>query len=365
MPSLSRRRFVLSALAATLIAPLAARAERYRTKPKAAPAKAPAVIPWRPHPAVACSGNGHPRALERTLEMLASGADTLDAAVAGVNVLEDDPTEMSVGLGGLPNEDGVVELDASCMHGPTHEAGAVAALRNVRNASSVARDVLWHSSHVLLVGEGALRFARARGYAEEELLTEAGRKAWLHWKASHSKSDDWLEPHEKKPWLVAPGGATGTTGTINMNVCNAKGEVSGVTSTSGLSWKIPGRVGDSPIIGAGLYVRGNVGAAGSTGVGETVIVAGGAHAVVDGMERGMHPADACLAAIRRVLDMNRMPRRWTDGGKVPRFDVQFYAVDVQCRVGGASIFPARMAVADAHGVRLADMPHVFEKPAQS
>lgn len=321
--------------------------------------EAPNFLPTRVHPAIACSVNGLKEAIPRAMAILDSGGDTLDAAVEGVECVENDPNDQSVGYGGLPNEEGIVELDSCCMHGPSNNAGAVASLRSIRNPSHVARDVLWKTDHVLIVGEGALRFARAMGYTEENLLTEASRKAWLKWKRSLSNRDDWLEPWEKRPELKKTGKAgKRETGTINFNVCNAKGEVSGCTTTSGLSWKIPGRVGDSPIIGAGLYVDGRFGAAGSTGRGEAVIITCGAHTVVEGLRAGMHPKDACLRGARRVAEMNTMPYLLKKNGDV-NFQVKFYAVDVKGRHGGAALYPAKYACADAKGARLEDCATIY------
>ncbi len=266
---------------------------------------------------------------------------------------------MSVGYGGLPNAEGVVELDSCCMHGPTNNAGSVASLRNIKNPSRVARDVLWYTDHVMLVGEGALRFARMMGHREENLLTEAARKRWLKWKLSHSRNDDWLEEHERRPHLKSEGRKEKReTGTINFNCCNDRGEVSGVTTTSGLAWKIPGRIGDSPIIGAGLHVDGKVGAAGSTGRGEAVIVACGAHTVVEALRRGMHPTDACLHGVKRVRDMNRMAYLLKPDGR-PTFQVNFYAVDVKGRTGGAAIYPTQYAAGDKKGARLVDSATLY------
>ncbi len=307
--------------------------------------------------AIACSSNGLPYITE-ALEKLEKGQDTLDVAVEAVNHVESDPKDMSVGYGGLPNAEGIVELDSCCMHGPTNNAGSVGSLRNIKNPSRVARDVLWHTDHVMLVGEGALRFARMMGHKEENLLTEAARKRWLHWKLSHSQKDDWLEPHEKRPKMKKEKDGKRETGTINFNCCNAKGEVSGVTTTSGLAWKIPGRVGDSPIIGAGLYVDGKIGSAGSTGMGECVIVSCGAHTVVEALRRGMHPKDACLHGVKRAAEMNRMPNRVNKKGR-PSFQVNFYAVDVKGQVGGAAIYPTRYAKGDAQGAKLCDSASLY------
>lgn len=319
---------------------------------------APTVLKSRVHPAVVCSANGYPHAIDKAVRMMADGADTLDAAVAGVAIVEDDPRDDSVGYGGLPNEEGIVELDASCMHGPSNNAGSVASLRNIKNPAAVARDVLWYTDHVMLVGEGALRFARARGYKETDLLTDESRKKWLDWKAKLSREDDWLEPQEKRPASRPAQAEERKTGTINFSVCNEKGEVSGCTTTSGLAFKIPGRVGDSPIIGAGCYVDGKVGAGGATGRGEAVIICCGGHTIVEAMRAGKHPTDACVMAIKRLLEMNTMPYLWKDGK--PLFRVNFYALDVQGRVGSASVYPSQFGCHDQQGTRRADCAHVLE-----
>jgi len=206
-------------------------------------------------PVIIASGNGGP-ACDKALELLRQGAGPLDAVVAGINLVEDDPEDHSVGYSGLPNEDGVVELDACVMDGPTHKAGAVASLRNIRNPSSVAKLVLRRTDHVLLVGEGALRFAKAHGFKEQELLTDESRRIWLRWKESHSDVDDWLRPEvgEEPARQKEQRRRERIDGTITCMALTPNGDLAGCTSTSGLSFKIPGRVGDSPIIGAGLYV---------------------------------------------------------------------------------------------------------------
>ncbi len=217
--------------------------------------------------------------------MIQSGTDTLEAVVAGVETVENDPRDTSVGYGGLPNEDGVVELDAAVMHGPRHRAGSVASLRNIKNPAQVAMKVLNYTDHELLVGEGALRFAKAFGFTEENLLTERARRIWLRWKQTLSDKDDWLSeiPESVDPETAAffrqnsiPVQVAGKTqlrfrrptGTIHCSAMNAQGDISCTTTTSGLAFKIPGRVGDSPIIGAGLYVDNEIGSCGSTGRGK-------------------------------------------------------------------------------------------------
>lgn len=180
-------------------------------------------------------------ATRRAYQMIADGHDTLDAVVAGVSLVEDDPNDTTVGLGGLPNEDGVVELDAAVMHGPTHRAGGVAALRNVRSAARLAQLVMEQTDHVLLVGEGALRFARAQGFVEENLLTEKARKIWLYWRQTRSDNDDWLPPPKEKLDPEVRKFFERPTGTIHCAAINAKDDLSCTTSTSGLALKLPGQ----------------------------------------------------------------------------------------------------------------------------
>ncbi|MFB3827435.1 MAG: N(4)-(beta-N-acetylglucosaminyl)-L-asparaginase [Bryobacteraceae bacterium] len=303
-----------------------------------------AALPAAAHMAAAkaiviSSANGL-RACQRAMEVLRSGGDTLDAVIAGVNINEEDPEDSSVGYGGLPNEEGVVELDASVMHGPSRRAGAVGALRNIKTPSKVAKLVMEQTDHIMLVGEGALRFARAQGFKEENLLTEKSRQAWLAWKQSQRDSgghNNWgpgLDaPRPKKTAWIEEVVAHPPTGTINCLALNAKGEMSGVTTTSGLAWKIPGRVGDSPIIGAGLYVDQDVGAAGSTGRGEENIRVAGAHTIVENMRHGMSPADACLDVLKRIA------RNFdNDRAILEKFDINFYALRRDGAYAGASLW---------------------------
>jgi N4-(beta-N-acetylglucosaminyl)-L-asparaginase len=280
------------------------------------------------------------------------GTDTLDAAVEGVKIQELDPADNSVGYGGLPNENGIVQLDASCMHGPTRRAGAVAALEGIKTPSEIARLVLKYTDHVLLVGEGAKRFALSYGYKEEELLTPESRQLWLAWRANRGREDDWLDVPENEPLVARP------TGTINLNVVNAKGEVSSVTTTSGLAWKIPGRAGDSPIIGAGQYTDNDVGAAGSTGRGEANIMACGGFLTVEGMRRGLKPTDACVETLKRVVRLT--PARLLKEGR-PSFNLSFYAVNKQGDFGSASLYPARYAAHDSRSGALRDTAYLYER----
>lgn len=343
---------------------------------------APAVLRPRATPVAVASSNGIP-AVETALEELAGGASTVEAVVAGVNRVELDPDDMSVGYGGLPNADGVVQLDSSVMHGPTRGAGAVGALEGFRTPSRVALDVMRHTDHVFLVGEGARRFALSMGHEPQELLTEAARRRWVSWRARLSEADDYLVPEESgEPMGGDPSGgpdpeledwellevglldsADGVRpwGTINCNIVSPEGDVSGVTTTSGLFFKIPGRVGDSPIIGAGLYVDNDVGACGSTGRGEAVIKTCGSHSVVELMRQGMSPTDACLEALRRIARFTVEDRLTDDEGR-PAFNVNYYAVNRDGEWGGAAIWSgARFAVNVDGDARHQDSAYLYER----
>jgi len=297
----------------------------------------PRHMPSRP---LAIASNNGLGATALAVERMKQGHDTLDAIIAGVNLVEDDPNDHTVGYGGLPNEDGVVELDASVMHGPTGRGGAVAALQNIRHPSRVAKLVMERTDHVLLVGEGALRFAKTHGFKEEDLLTDAARERWLHWKETLSNEDDWLPPHtieDRGIGAISPVEFARPTGTINCLGIDTNGDISGCTTTSGLAFKISGRVGDSPIIGAGLYVDNDVGAAGSTGRGEANLLALSSVFIVERMRAGLHPVDACLEACTRIARQTKMKRLLTDDGR-PRFDVRFYALNKRGEHGAASIW---------------------------
>ncbi|MBI4603263.1 MAG: N(4)-(beta-N-acetylglucosaminyl)-L-asparaginase [Planctomycetes bacterium] len=312
-------------------------------------------VPSRGVVAAVSSGNGL-RATARAVELVRQGADTLDAAVAGVNIVEEDPEDASVGYGGLPNEEGVVELDACVMHGPTWSCGAVAALQKIKTPSSVARLVMTRTDHVLLVGEGALRFALAHGFEPVNLLTEKARKEWLRWKESRSPIDDWIEPREAEAKMRSR-----PTGTITCLVLDAKGDLSGVTSTSGLAFKLPGRVGDSPIIGAGLYVDNDAGAAGATGRGEAVITAGGSRIVVENMRRGMSAAEAVRDVLERIARQTLDPRLRDKEGR-PSFDVSLYALKRNGEVASGSLWSGkRFAAHDGETNALRDCFHLFAR----
>ena len=289
-------------------------------------------------PIVIASGNGL-KATARAMELIQQGKDAVEAVVEGVTIVEDDPKDNSVGYGGLPNEDGVVELDASVMHGPTGRSGAVAALQNIRHAAQVAKRVMERTDHVLIVGAGALKFAKAHGFKEENLLTDESREAWLKWKETLSNKDDWLPPHDEKTKDIGAiiKNANRHYGTINCNAIDLKGNISGCTTTSGLAFKIAGRVGDSPILGAGLWVDNEIGAAGSTGRGEANLLACSSVMVVEYMRQGKSPEAACLAACERIAHQTRMRRLLDDDGR-PNFDVRFYAINKRGDYGSASIW---------------------------
>jgi len=345
---------------------------------------------------VISSANGV-AAITRAHAMLTGGADPLDAIVAGVRIVEDDPDDMTVGLGGLPNEEGVVELDSCVMHGPMARSGAVASLRNIKNPVAVAREVARRTDHCLLVGEGALRFAKRLGFKEQNLLTEKAREAWLRWRSRLNRDDDWLQPDEfdlpteghdgRGAALPSPArrGADGgrsparraltlrdhlewidgvpyTTGTIHCSARTSSGDLAGCTTTSGLSWKIPGRVGDSPIIGAGCFTDNAVGSAGGTGRGEAVIQTCGAHTIVTRMDAGDHPTDACLYALKKIADTTKPARLLTDDGR-PNFQVVYYALRKDGAYGSASLWSGRQfAVAGAgSGSRREDCAFLFER----
>lgn len=309
---------------------------------------------------VAVSSRNGLKAVEIAVARMRQGWRPVDAAVAGVEVVENDPKDDSVGLGGLPNEDGVVELDACVMDGPSGLGGAVAALRNIKNPSQVALKVMRRSDHVLLVGEGALRFARAHGFPEENLLTESSRRQWLQWREKMSKIDDWIEPGENGEhgveWFDR---YKDKTGTIHVGAVDGNGDIGGCTTTSGLAFKLAGRVGDSPLLGCGNYVDNDVGVAGATGRGEACILANGGSFIVHQMALGKSPTDACLEACRRVVRLTKVRRLLDQKGR-PDFQVQFYAANKQGELGGAALYPSRYALCDDDGPRLADMAVLFD-----
>lgn len=368
MAELPRRKF-LAATGGLTAFPLWARSLHAQESPKRdLPAKGE-------FPVKAISSANGLESTKRAVQMMKNGADPLDAVVQGVSLVEADPKDTSVGLGGLPNENGIVELDAAVMHGPRHRAGAVAALQNIRHPAQVAQKVLETTDHVLLVADGALAFARANGFKEEELLTERARKIWLHWKQTLSDKDDWLSPPKDEQvsefWrantrsfsiagkrqrrFVRP------TGTIHCSGMNAQGDICCTTTTSGLAFKIPGRVGDSPIIGAGLYVDNEYGSCGSTGRGEANLQNLASFLGVEFMRQGMSPKEAGLETCRRIADHTRRKDLLDDQGR-PTFGLKFYLLDKQGRHAGVTLWgPAKFAVTDQNGTRLEDCEFLYRQ----
>ena len=346
-------------------------------------------------PIVISSANGyHFGATRVAYEKLVGGADTLDAAIAGVNMNETNPDDMSVGYGGLPNENGVVQLDSCVMHGPTMQCGAVGAIERVKTPSLVAKAIMDNTDEIFFVGRGATEFARSMGFEMADMLTDRARRVWVLWRETRSLYDSWgagLDTpdyekmqemkkrgpefayfvHKKAAELGIPKDEQEMAvnavlhpphGTINCQALNAKGEISGVTTTSGLAWKIPGRVGDSPIIGAGNYVDGEVGAGGSTGRGEENIRVAGGHTVVELMRQGKTPMEACLETLRRVQHLFRAyPER------LKKVEIQFYALRVDGAYAAASLWgprppdnrPQQFAVNDGTN-RLEDMAYLLK-----
>jgi N4-(beta-N-acetylglucosaminyl)-L-asparaginase len=352
---LTRRKFIVTSAAAGMLA----------ARHGEAPVRAPQVIPGGVKPVVVSAANGNRfknggpvTCVEKAFQMITQGADVLDAVIAGVNIVELDPEDTSVGYGGLPNADGVVQLDASVMHGPRKRAGAVAALEGVRTPSLVAKAVMDNTDHVLLVGKDAQTFARNLGFKiEADLNTEKSRRLWLEWKRRADPA------HYPDPRSRADAGLRAALamaaeglidpdhlyGTINCNGINTKGEICGVTTTSGLAWKIPGRVGDSPILGAGLYVDTEVGAAGSTGRGESNLFNLSSFLIVEHLRRGMHPKDAALEACKRIKATTVEKRLLDDKGD-PNFNVVFYVLNAKGQYAGVSLLGGpRYAVCTENG----------------
>lgn len=387
----SRRDFLSSALAGSVAVSLRSAHAQQSSENKNTSKRAAKL------PIIICASNGF-NYLDDAYALLAGGGDTLDAALKVVQGPENDPNDESVGLGGHPNEEGVVELDACCMHGPTRTAGSVGGVRNIKNVSLLSNAVRLHTGHVMLVGEGAERFAVAQGFQRENLLTDKSRKEWLLWKETHS---DWWGPSLDKPdwrqrfsrpahadewelriqhmeqvaadigippelrmdairYVIFP-----PTGTIHCSALNEKNEISGCTTTSGLAWKIPGRVGDSPIIGAGCYTDQDVGSAGATGNGEENIKVAGAHTIVENMRHGMSPLDAGMDALKRII------RNYNgDKERLQFVDMVYYILRKDGAYAGVSLWegydagkPHQIAIHDGTR-RLEKTVNVFPGPSR-
>ena len=377
--------------------------------------------------------NGGPQsAVEKAFGMIVEGADVLDALVAGVNIPELDPTETGIGYGGLPNADGVVQLDSCCMHGPKKQAGGVAGLEGVRTPSLVAKAVMEYTDHHLLVGSGAQEFAHMMGFEiEDDLNTDRSRELWLDWKQRIDPSH-FPDPRRGRRGGAGSGNGAGADGggalgsragadggamsseagadggamsseagadrgaigsrtrreelasaraalearhhagldmvreglidensfwgTINCDGIGPGGDICGVTTTSGLAWKIPGRAGDSPILGAGLYVDGDIGAAGSTGRGEANLFNLSSFLIVEHMRNGMHPLDAGMAALERIR-ANTVEERLLNSRGEPNFNVRFFVLNKRAEYAGVAMYASgegAYAVCDENGAR--EMP---------
>src|SRR3954447_17024915 len=345
-------------------------------------AQAPHVVNKRNvKPVVIASANGNKfknggqvTAVEKAFSMMTHGSDVLDALIAGVNIVELDPEETSVGYGGLPNADGIVQLDSCCMHGPRRRAGGVAAIEGVRTPSLVAQKVMDETDHHLIVGQGAQEFARNMGFKiEEDLNTERSRKAWIEWKR-RTDPLHYLDPIKREAALrtitedMAAEGwfdRNHIYGTINCNGVNAKGEVCGVTTTSGLAFKIPGRVGDSPILGAGLYVDNDAGAAGSTGRGEANLYNLCSFLIVEEMRRGAHPKDAGMAALRRIKS-NTIEKRLLNQRGEPNFNISFYMLNKKGEHAGVAMYGGNTmnyAACDENGPKIVQLEPLLQGEA--
>ena len=348
MRKVNRREFVKTGAAAGLAA----------AAPSTAFGAAPAMIVQTSRAVVVSSANGHQfknggskTCVETAFEKITSGEDVLDALIAGVNIVELDPADTSVGYGGLPNSEGVVQLDSSVMHGPAKRAGAVASIEGVRTPSLVAKRVMEETDHHLIVGQDAQRFARSMGFKiEDDLNTETSRRAWIEWKR-RTDPLHYLSPPKKEAALrrvdmemMAEGWVDPNHfyGTINCNGVNSRGDVCGVTTTSGLAWKIPGRVGDSPILGAGLYVDGEVGAAGSTGRGEANLYSLASFLIVEEMRRGRHPKDAGMEALKRIK-ANTVEKRLLNSRGEPNFGINFYIINAKGEYAGVTMYQGSRA----------------------
>lgn len=364
---LSRRDFVAAGATTGIVAA--------NTKIKGAP------VIWTQRsvkPVVVASANGNRfknggdvTCVEKAFKLITQGSDVLDAVIAGVNIVELDPEDTSVGYGGLPNAEGVVQLDSSCMHGPKKRAGAVACIEGVRTPSLVAQAVLEQTDHHLIVGQDAQKFARSFGFKiEDDLNTERSRKTWLEWKR-RSDPEHYLDPKKRNEigmrttmQMVGEGliDREHVFGTINCDGLSPKGEICGVTTTSGLAFKIPGRVGDSPILGAGLYVDGEVGAAGSTGRGEANLFNLCSFLIVENIRRGMSPKDAGLEALKRVKS-NTIEKRLLSKSNEPNFGLNFYILNAKGEYAGVSMYPSKYAVCTENGAQTLDTtPLINRKP---
>jgi len=270
-------------------------------------------------------------------EILEKKGSALDAVEAGVRITESDPTNRSVGLGGLPDRDGNVTLDA-CIMDHDSRCGAVAYLQDIENPISVARKVMEETPHVMIVGDGAREFAISQGFKKTQLLTPEAKADWKKWKKSQSKKAPVIN-HENHD-------------TIGMLAMDAEGNISGACTTSGWAYKLPGRVGDSPIIGAGLFVDNEIGAACATGMGEAVIRIAGSHTVVELMRQGFTPQEACELAVKRIQSKHE---------NLENLQVGFLAINKACQVVAYSVYAGfNFALKDKTRVKLINAGYDLE-----
>jgi N4-(beta-N-acetylglucosaminyl)-L-asparaginase len=384
---LNRRDFMATTAAAGLAAAARPLAADGFSAPRPSDEGSPAIVTQgSSKPVVVSSANGHrfknggtKTCVETAFEQMMRGGDVLDALIAGVNIVELDPLDDSVGYGGLPNADGVVQLDSCCMHGPKKKAGGVGAIEGVKTPSLVAKAVMEKTDHHLLVGAGAQQFARNLGFEIlADLNTPNSRAKWLQWKQQtdplhYIKDRDEREAAIRQVTLdMAKAGLINENhiyGTINCDGVNAKGEICGVTTTSGLAWKIPGRLGDSPILGAGLYLDGEVGAAGSTGRGEANLYNLASYLIIEEMRRGAHPKDAGIAALKRIQS-NTVEKRLLNSRGLPNFGINFYILNRKGEYAGVTMYnatgTATYAVCDEKGPRLEKLEPLLDgKPTDA
>ncbi len=277
-------------------------------------------MPWDkkslPGPVILSTWKQGITATKKAWDILETGGTGLEAVEKGINTAEDDTKVNSVGLGGLPDEDGIVTLDACLIDGPNKRFGSVAGLEDIRNPISVARKVMEETDHLMLVGEGAKKFALKMGFKEENLLTEESEQRWRKWKEDPKRKGFWGKPEDSHD-------------TIGLILMDKEQNLFGGVSTSGLAWKIHGRVGDSPIIGAGLFVDNEVGAACATGRGEEVIKTCGSFLIVELMRKGVDPQSACEEALDRIKKNN--PKR-------KDFMVGYLAFNTEGDIGAAALY---------------------------
>ena len=301
---MDRRKFIKTSSVAMAGTTVLTRAANANTQDETQKPTRPAVIATWPFGKPAC---------ELAIKT-AKSKSMLDGIEQGIRLVEADVSNATVGIGGIPNSNGVVELDACIMAGPGHRAGSVAGIQNIVHPISVARRVMEKTKHVLLVGEGAKQFAVDQGFEQKELTTDKQRQRWEAWKKKQQKTDT-PEINEDQHDTIAMVG-------VDQN-----GDVFGGCSTSGLAYKMPGRVGDSPILGSGLYVDNAVGGAGATGVGENVMRFCGSFLIVEFMRSGMKPTEACEKAIRRIATMDPL--------KIDQLNINFIAINKQGEMGAA------------------------------